>query len=190
MQIILASASPRRRELLEKYHIPFQIFVPDVNELDSGIDFRSVALSNAERKAEAASERFPEALVIGADTVIELDHAILGKPADRKNAEEMLLRMSGRAHNVVTGVAMICRTEKIRICFADVSRVFFRKIDPDTIHRYMELVNVMDKAGAYAAQEHGSLIIDRIEGSVDNVIGLPVERIVETLHLNNLLPDA
>ena len=190
MEIILASASPRRRDLLERYHIPFRVFVPDAEELNHGVDFRAVALSNAERKAAAASERFPGDLVIGADTVIELDHAILGKPSGREDAEQMLLRMSGRSHNVVTGVSMICRSREIRICFADVSCVFFKRIDIGTVRRYMELVNVMDKAGAYAAQEQAPLLIDRVEGSVDNVIGLPVERISETLRLNRLLPES
>ena len=99
----------------------------------------------------------------------------------------MLLHMSGRSHNVVTGVCMACRNRQIRICFADVSKVFFKEIGLETIRHYMSLVNVMDKAGAYAVQEHGELIIDRFEGSVNNVIGLPVERIAETLRLNGLL---
>ena len=148
---------------------------------------RAVAVSNAELKADAAAEVFPDALVIGADTVIELEHSILGKPSGRENAEQMLLRMSGRSHNVVTGVCMACRNRQIRICFADVSKVFFKEIGLETIRHYMSLVNVMDKAGAYAVQEHGELIIDRVEGSVNNVIGLPVERIAETLRLNGLL---
>lgn len=187
MEIILASASPRRRELLESFRIPFRVFVPDVKELEQGVDFRGVAVSNAELKADAAAEVFPDALAIGADTVIELDHDILGKPSSRTDAEQMLLRMSGRAHNVVTGVCMVCRNRQIRICFADVSRVFFKEIGLEAIRHYMSLVNVMDKAGAYAVQEHGELIIDRVEGSINNVIGLPVERIAETLRLNRLL---
>jgi len=182
MEIILASGSPRRRELLESFRIPFRVFVPEVTELEQGVDFRAVAVSNAELKADAAAEVFPDALVIGADTVIELEHSIL-----RENAEQMLLRMSGRSHNVVTGVCMACRNRQIRICFADVSKVFFKEIGLETIRHYMSLVNVMDKAGAYAVQEHGELIIDRVEGSVNNVIGLPVERIAETLRLNGLL---
>ena len=187
MEIILASASPRRRELLESFRIPFRVFVPDVKELEQGVDFRGVAVSNAELKADAAAEVFPDALAIGADTVIELDHDILGKPSSRTDAEQMLLRMSGRAHNVVTGVCMVCRNRQIRICFADVSRVFFKEIGLEAIRHYMSLVHVMDKAGAYAVQEHGELIIDRVEGSINNVIGLPVERIAETLRLNRLL---
>lgn len=187
MEIILASASPRRRELLESFRIPFRVFVPDVKELEQGVDFRGVAVSNAELKADAAAEVFPDALAIGADTVIELEHDILGKPSSRTDAEQMLLRMSGRAHNVVTGVCMVCRNRQIRICFADVSRVFFKEIGLEAIRHYMSLVNVMDKAGAYAVQEHGELIIDRVEGSINNVIGLPVERIAETLRLNRLL---
>ena len=187
MEIILASGSPRRRELLESFRIPFRVFVPEVTELEQGVDFRAVAVSNAELKADAAAEVFPDALVIGADTVIELEHSILGKPSGREKAEQKLLRMSGRSHNVVTGVCMACRNRQIRICCADVSKVFFKEIGLETIRHYMSLVNVMDKAGAYAVQEHGELIIDRVEGSVNNVIGLPVERIAETLRLNGLL---
>jgi MAF protein len=187
MDFILASASPRRRELLEKHGIPFRVFVPDVTEQDSGIDYKRVALANAALKADAAAERFPDALVIGADTVIELDHEILGKPSDREHAEQMLLRMSGRSHSVVTGVCMVCRSRRVRMTFADVSHVIFRKIDLKDIRRYMDLVPVMDKAGAYAVQEYGELIIERVDGLISNVIGLPVERIAQTLRLNGLL---
>ena len=145
MEIILASGSPRRRELLESFRIPFRVFVPEVTELEQGVDFRAVAVSNAELKADAAAEVFPDALVIGADTVIELEHSILGKPSGRENAEQMLLRMSGRSHNVVTGVCMACRNRQIRICFADVSKVFFKEIGLETIRHYMSLVIQQEK---------------------------------------------
>ena len=95
MEIILASGSPRRRELLESFRIPFRVFVPEVTELEQGVDFRAVAVSNAELKADAAAEVFPDALVIGADTVIELEHSILGKPSGRENAEQSFCACQG-----------------------------------------------------------------------------------------------
>jgi len=189
MEMILASGSPRRRELLSASGVPFRVFVPETEELSQCADYRSLALANAECKAETAAELFPGSLVLGADTVIELDHEILGKPSCADEAETMLLRLSGRAHDVVTGVCMVCRERNIRICFADLSRVVFRRIDLRTVREYMRLVPVLDKAGAYAVQNHAELIVERVEGSVSNVIGLPVERIVRTLSLNGLLRD-
>ncbi len=184
---VLASASPRRQDLLRRAGIPFQVFVPKVNEtVRPGAFYRETALENALLKAEGAALVFPDAVVIGADTVIELDGEILGKPRDEQDAFHMLRRLSGRTHEVVTGVAVLVKNGNIRIRFADGTKVTFKTLTDEVIRAYLKQVNVLDKAGAYGIQECGDRLLDHLEGSVNNVIGLPVERLSETLRLNAL----
>lgn len=184
---ILASASPRRQDLLRRAGFSFQVFVPEVEEIvHAGALYRETALANAFLKAEGAAEVFPDAVVIGADTVIELDGKILGKPLDEEDAFRMLRTLSGRTHEVVTGVAVLVKSENIRIRFADVTKVTFKNLPDEVIRAYLSRVHVLDKAGAYGIQEQGDLLLERMEGSLDNVIGLPVERLSETLRLNAL----
>lgn len=184
---VLASASPRRHELLREAGIPFQVFVPEVEEIvRTGAFYRSTALENALAKAEGAARVFPESVVIGADTVIELDGEVLGKPRNEQDAFQMLRCLSGRTHEVITGVAVLVKTANIRILFADVAKVTFKILSDETIHSYMKRVHVLDKAGAYGIQECGDMLLECLEGSVNNVIGLPVERLSETLRLNAL----
>jgi len=184
---ILASASPRRQDLLRRAGFSFQVFVPEVEEIvRAGAFYRETALANALLKAERAAESFPDAVVIGADTVIELDGEILGKPRDEEDAFRMLRMLSGRTHEVVTGVAVLVKSENIRIRFADVTKVTFKNLPDEVIRTYLDRVHVLDKAGAYGIQEQGDLLLERMEGSLNNVIGLPVERLSETLRLNEL----
>ncbi len=184
---ILASASPRRQHLLRQAGVSFQVFVPEVEEIvRPGAFYRETALENALLKAQGAAAVFPDSVVIGADTVIELDGEILGKPRDEEDALLMLRTLSGRTHEVVTGVAVLVKNVHIRIRFADVTKVAFRKLTDDVIRAYLNRVHVLDKAGAYGIQEHGDMLLDRLEGSLNNVIGLPVERLSETLRLNAL----
>lgn len=184
---VLASASPRRHELLRRAGIPFQVFVPNVEEIvRTGAFYRETALENAIAKAEGAALVFPDTVVIGADTVIELDGEIMGKPLNAQDAFQMLRRLSGRTHEVITGVAVLVKTRNIRIRFADVAKVTFKTLSDDTIRSYMKKVDVLDKAGAYGIQECGDMLLEHLEGSVNNVIGLPVERLSETLRLNAL----
>ncbi len=129
------------------------------------------------------ARRFPSSLVIGADTVIEIDGMILGKPQSLQDARQMLGRLSGRKHQVVTAVCMIrmeCRAECV---FCDCTEVVFREISGSVIEEYVSKVDTMDKAGAYAIQEHGSLIIEEIKGSMDNVIGFPAEKFMKAVSL-------
>ena len=135
-----------------------------------------LALENALRKAEEVAARFPEDLVIGADTVIEFENRILGKPENMDDAFRMLSIFSGKTHCVTTGCAIICHSRSIRIRFAETSRVTFKSLDAETIRRYLSLVPVLDKAGAYAIQDHGEMLIESLEGSLDNVIGFPTDR--------------
>lgn len=180
-RIILASASPRRRELLAGMGYEFEVIPADVQELQDtdGITPEQLALANARLKAEALAKIHPDALVIGADTVVECGGVCCGKPADEADAVRMLQFLSGKEHHVITGVALRIAGKKYD--FADTSTVVFKDLSEADIHAYMKSVNVMDKAGAYAIQEHAEIIINRFDGSLSNIIGLPVERLSEVL---------
>ena len=174
--IILASASPRRSALLKEAGPAFasmRIMTADVKEGDD-------PLENAMRKAEAVAKLNPQALVIGADTVIRFEGETIGKPAGLEDAKRILARLSGRTHDVATGVCVRCVEADILVRFEEATHVTFRTLTPDAIDKYVRDVNVLDKAGAYAIQEHGEDIIESIDGSLTNVIGLPVERLKET----------
>ena len=175
--IILASASPRRSALLKEAGPAFasmRIMTADVKE---GND----PLENALLKAEAVAQSNPRALVIGADTVIRFEGKTIGKPADIEDAKRILAMLSGRTHDVATGVCVRCVEADILVRFEEATHVTFRTLTPGIINKYVQDVNVLDKAGAYAIQEHGEDIIESIEGSLTNVIGLPVERLKETV---------
>ena len=172
MEWILASVSPRRKELLAGLGIPFRVCASRAEERSDG-PWMMTALENACAKAEEVAGRFPEALVIGADTVIEFENEILGKPRDLAEAEKILEKLSGKTHRVTTGCAVRCCARNIRIRFAETSAVTFRPFGRETIREYLSNVPVLDKAGAYAAQERGSMIIEKIDGNFDNVMGLP-----------------
>ena len=175
--VILASASPRRSALLKEAGPAFasmRIMTADVKEGDD-------PLENAMRKAEAVAELNPRALVIGADTVIRFEGKTIGKPADLEDAKRILAKLSGRTHDVATGVCVRCVEAGILVRFEEATHVKFRTLTHEIIDKYVQDVNVLDKAGAYAIQEHGEDIIESIDGSLTNVIGLPVERLKETV---------
>ena len=176
--LILASASPRRAELLRLLKLDFRIIPSTATEvLDEQLSPFEVCQLNARRKARAVAKKNPDSLVLGADTLVFLDGEIMGKPASRADAERMLTRLQGRTHQVVTGISLIhLRAHRERI-FAESTDVMFHLLDTGQIRDYLAKVNPLDKAGAYAIQEHGDLIISEISGSYSNVVGLPVERL-------------
>lgn len=182
-QLLLASESPRRRELLAALGIPFKSLTAPVEELTFSQIPAEVPLLNARRKAEAVAERHPEALVLGADTVILFQDKIIGKPHDLVEAEQILLTLSGQTHQVLTGIALICRSIDFYHSWQESSEVVFKPFTRDTVKRYLEMVPVLDKAGAYAIQEHGEMLIDRIFGDVNNIIGLPLAQLKQELTL-------
>lgn len=139
------------------------------------------ALLNAVAKAKAVAASRPSDLVLGADTLIELDGRILGKPRDLADAKAMLRAMSGSVHNVSTGVCLASEEGRILCQFVDVSVVRFKRLSDEAIELYLNGVHVLDKAGAYAIQERGEIIVESVEGSLDNVIGLPVARVAEAV---------
>ncbi len=180
--LILASASPRRRELLKGLAESFETVVSGAPELDElSCHWSEVALRNAVAKARSVASARPDCLVLGADTVIELDGRILGKPGSLAEAKAMLLAMSGRSHSVSTGVCLACEGRGVLCQFVDVSSVRFKALTDSDVEEYLRLVHVLDKAGAYAIQEFGEMIIESVEGDRDNVIGLPAKRVAEAL---------
>ncbi len=186
-KIILASASPRRSELLSRAGVDFEVLPSSAPEIsDASADPSELASANARIKAESVAARNPGRLVLGADTVVFFNSKIYGKPADIADAKAMLSELQGGVHSVFTGVcASFCGEKGVdSVCAAEESRVAFKKLDVQAIDEYVSKVDVLDKAGAYAAQEHGSMIIEKIDGAFDNVMGLPVElskKILDTL---------
>src|SRR5713101_6764365 len=176
--LILASASPRRVELLRQLSINFKVIHSNAPEIHHDqLTGREVSQINAYRKARSVAKKFPDALVLAADTVVTLENALFGKPSTLEAAYEMLEKLQGRTHVVVTGICLLhLRSHRQRI-FAESTAVTFRHLDAVKIRRYLTRVNPLDKAGAYAIQENGDQIIERVSGSYSNVVGLPMERL-------------
>lgn len=188
-RVVLASASPRRRELLETAGFELIVRPAGVDELTGSLAPRDLVAANARLKALDVAASFPDDIVLGADTVVVLDGEILGKPRDMDHAAEMLGRLSGRVHEVLTGV---CLTRGGDLClFVESTRVSFRSLDHSAIASYLAEIDPLDKAGAYAAQEDRGRLIAHLEGSLENVIGLPVARVIEALrrHFGIRQPD-
>jgi len=187
-EIILASGSPRRREILAKIGVKFEVVTADVEEHmpTETDDAQKLAVHNAMLKARAVAVLHPHRWVLGADTIVVLDRRVLGKPASLDVAREYLAALSGHTHQVVTGCCLISPQGEPTM-FSDTSRVFFHALANATIDKYLAAVHVLDKAGAYALQEHGEWIIARVDGSRDNVLGLPSERLSEMLSRRGLL---
>ena len=179
--LILASASPRRELLLREMGLAFTVVRPDnVEELTGGLAPEALATHNAQRKARAVAGHQPQARVLGADTIVVLAGVVFGKPRDRDDAARMLGLLAGRSHEVFTGVCLVAPGGR-EITFCERTRVWMRALTAAQIRDYHDLVNPLDKAGAYGAQEFGASIIERIEGSFSNVMGLPVERLRQAL---------
>jgi septum formation protein len=179
--LILASASPRRRDLLAAAGWFPPVVVSPVEEIhDPAMPPAELVGTNARLKAEDVSRRHPDALVLGADTLVVIDGEPLGKPADRVAAAAMLARLGGRRHEVFTGVCLARGGAALEV-FHVASRVRFAPLDAAVIARYHALVDPLDKAGAYGLQDHVHLLGARVEGSLSNVIGLPVEETVARL---------
>lgn len=173
---ILGSGSPRRRELLGEILNDFKVVVSDAEEIVShpGGPIHLVQ-ENATLKAHSVANLHPENWVLGADTLVALGEAVLGKPKDREEAFTMLRLLSGQTHEVSTGLCLINRQGKYEESRVDTSQVSFKKLTKNSIREYFEYVNPLDKAGGYAIQTRSELIIEKFEGSHSNVIGLPLE---------------
>ena len=176
MRIILASGSPRRRALLRELGLTFEVYTPDVDETHSPNEAPEALCRRLSRlKAEAVATKFPDALVIAADTIVVIDGQVLGKPVDREDAVRMLTLLQGREHEVLTGVC-VCAEGRVLSCEEHTS-VKFRPLSGEEIAAYASTGECDDKAGAYAVQGKGSLLVERINGDYFNVVGLPLCRL-------------
>lgn len=187
--LILASKSPRRKELLKQIGIPFVVVVSDAEEV-SGNSWTPAALvvENAKRKARAVAEKYPDSPVLGADTVVSSEGKIFGKPKDKDEARKMLTALSGKMHEVTTGLALINRNE-IRTTNVT-TKVFFDTMTKADIDAYIATEESMDKAGAYTIQGKAARFIEKIEGSYSNVVGLPLNALIQLSKDLNLFPLA
>jgi septum formation protein len=168
--------------LLSDGGFEFEIASPRVAEkLDAALTLLELTLWNAIRKGMSIAQKRPDAVVLAADTLVALDHQIIGKPANLREAAQMLRRLSGRTHEVCSTVAIYRQTSGRSQVFHDVSRVRFRRLSDAAIESYLSKVRPLDKAGAYAAQGSGAEIIAKIDGSFTNVVGLPMEKTVPVL---------
>ena len=178
MRLILASQSPRRRELLSNTGLPFEVIPSNFEEIEAGLSPQETVLRFAEGKAQEVYQRCPDAAVIGADTVVALDGEIFGKPHTEEIAKAMLRRLSARTHSVFTGVCLMASgVKRMGICE---TKVTFRALSEEFIERYVREVHPLDKAGAYGIQD-GYHIVESYEGSYTNVVGLPMELLEEYL---------
>jgi septum formation protein len=187
-RLILASASPRRRELLAQLGVPFEVVVAAVTEHEeSSTDPRVMVAHNAALKAGWVAGRHPEATVLGADTTVFIDGQALNKPRDLADARTMLRRLGGRTHTVFTGLAVRRASDGLCLDEGVASEVTFRPLDDETIEAYLARVHTLDKAGGYAIQEHGEMIVAGYRGSFSNIVGLPLETTKQILTRCGLL---
>jgi len=184
--LILASGSPRRRELLRQVGLEFEAHPPEAEEgeADPSADPSELVVRHAEQKARSVARESPSRLVLGADTVVVIDGHIMGKPADAREAKEMLAKLSGRTHQVYTGVALaVADGEGVWVLSSEAVKtaVMFRKLTHAEIEEYVATGEPLDKAGAYGIQERGALLVSEIHGCYGNVVGLPLSRLGEML---------
>jgi septum formation protein len=186
-ELILASSSPRRKELLREVGIPFQVHAANINE-GQLLDEAPVlyALRLAREKAEAVAAHYPKSYVLGADTIVIVDGEVLGKPKDRADAVRMLRLLSGRGHEVTTALSLIA-PGTLAETRASTTKVFFRELAEDEIQQYVAGSEPMDKAGAYAIQGGALRWTDRIEGEFSNVVGLPLSLVTDMLRTIGLM---
>jgi septum formation protein len=179
IELILASRSPRRKKILSDLGLTFETVHPDVEEVDYTTDPDGMVRVNARLKWDWCRERFPSAAVIAADTTVDLNGRCLGKPHTREVAFAMLKAESGHMQTVHTGYALSGPHESQPVVAVETSRVYFRTLSDATINAYLDAVNPLDRAGAYDIDSQGIDLIERIEGSYTNVMGLPAERVKE-----------
>jgi septum formation protein len=181
-RLILASASPRRRELLAQLGVPFDVVVANVTEHeDPATDPRVMTGHNAALKADWVARLHPDSVVLGADTTVYLDGRAINKPRDPDEARSMLRRLSGREHTVFTGVAVRRGSTGLNIDRGVESQVEFKAFGESVIADYVRLVDTLDKAGAYSIQDHAEMIVAGYKGSLSNIMGLPMEAVKQIL---------
>ena len=193
-RLVLASASPRRHQLLTGMGLAFDVVPAEVTEHEApDADPRAMVAHNAALKADWVAARHPTAFVLGADTTVFIDQTVLNKPRDLADARAMLKRLAGRTHTVFTGLALRRACDRLQLDEGVTSEVTFKDFDDAVIDAYFGLVNPLDKAGAYGIQEGRELIIAGWRGSFTNIMGLPVEETKQILTrvglLNSISPQ-
>jgi septum formation protein len=179
--LVLASASPRRVDLLRGAGFEFEIVLPQVEEAhDPALAPEQLTVENARRKALAVSHTRPDAIILGADTLVYVDGDPLAKPADMEEALRMIRRLSGRTHEVCTGVAFACDGAVVKELHV-ITHVTFKPLTDELVRAYHAQVNPLDKAGAYGIQQCTDMVMERMEGSFTNVVGLPVDEVTAAL---------
>lgn len=192
-KIILASASPRRQELLKQINIDYSVMVSQADETyDSGLMPSQVVEELSMKKAEAVLKNLTDTqplVIIAADTIVALEDTILGKPCNEAEAEKMLLMLSGKVHQVYTGVTMVFVNKDKSECvtFSDCARVYFRELGIDEIRSYIATGEPLDKAGAYGIQEKGAVLVEKIEGDYYTIVGLPLVKVYMELKKKNCI---
>jgi septum formation protein len=176
MSLVLASRSPQRRAILEQLRISFEVVPVDVDELDSGVP-HEVARDNALAKALAGARLRPGQTVLGVDTIVVCDGAILGKPPSAEAAETTLKRLAGRTHEVISGLALL-RSGNPQVVH-EVTKVTFRALTDELVRRYVQTGEWSGRAGGYAIQEQGAALVRRIDGDYLNVVGLPLGALLD-----------
>lgn len=182
-RLILASSSPRRADLLSQIGITFEIYPSDIEECEFDETFTPEVVTQklASMKARAVAKRYTEGVVIGADTLVSFEKELLGKPTNQEHARTILTRLSGKSHDVVTGVSLINVEHKKEKTWSEKTKVYFRELRLAEIEEYVMSGEASDKAGAYGIQGRGAAFVDRIEGCYFNVVGLPLARLVDQL---------
>ncbi len=186
-KLILASASPRRKDLLKQIGLEFEAYPADIDENSLGyMDAGKYAEEMSRRKALMVAKDFygatdEEHLILGADTTVEIDGTILGKPEDYDDAVRMLESIQGKWHRVITGITLVNAKNRQVLTDSEITRVKIRSMTPEMIQAYLKTGESLDKAGAYGAQGYGSLIVERVEGCFFNVIGLPIYKLSRLL---------
>ena len=182
MNIILASASPRRKEILENTNVKFKIMASSIEELRlEGESPCQMVMRLAFEKGIDIASRQKSDLVISADTIVVLDNTVLGKPKDEIEARKMITSLSGRTHQVITGISLINLDNNKKIIDYVISNVKFKNLSEEDINDYIRTKESLDKAGAYGIQGYGALLVEEIQGDYFNIVGLPISRLSDLL---------
>ena len=188
-RVVLASASPRRREILEKLGITFDVIPSNADESGVAGSADETVMILAKRKAENVAEKLNDSLVIGCDTLVALENDVFGKPESTAQAEEMLSRLSGNTHRVLSGLCLIDTVTGEKRVSRDETFVSFRTLSPEEIRAYVLSGEPMDKAGAYAIQGGAGRFVSEVNGSYDNIVGFPSELFLREVRQMGILED-
>ena len=187
--MILASNSPRRKEILENFGFNLKVITKNIDEVSDEKDIIKRIEDIARKKVLAVAEVYPNEFVVGADTVVVVGDKILGKPKDEKDIYKMLHSFSGKSHKVITSFSFVNISKNISISDSEVSEVYFKNINDEEISWYIDTKEPFDKAGSYGIQGKGSYFVERIDGDFFAVMGFPIGKFVRTLAKNNISLD-